>query len=362
MTVRRSEQKNFDVEETRLAGIVREVLQKDRVYRRTEEQKDHTFTTMYRPNFMFGDTGMKISLHPDACSYGPKTTVDVTVVSPKLAYADAFGGYDRIIWDFFSTLEQRIENPEAPVEERGLTKTWHGRMTLIAMGFLVGFLTILPIFLWLLGFEGLAVGTFFYPVGAAAGFGLAYLIFLLHRSSGLKVAVPVAVVGFLAVYALFIAVDFMVSGLLDLEDGPNVGSSNGIVIGVMLMALTRLKPDSFEGEVSDERDVRGGRGMLLGMRRGAVNWLLGEPHFSGNLAMLILHLLIGALGIAFATFILINGGASPLAFAFLLLGIGILTYGVAETVPLGSRRAVVAGRVVGLLGCPIFLLVTLFSL
>lgn len=363
MTVRRNERKTFDMEEDRLADLVREILQQDRAYRDVEEQKGrNTFTTVFRPNFMFGNTGMKISLEPDGRSYSSGTTVEVTTVSNKFAYADAFGGYDRMIQGFLSTLERRIEDPSTPVAERGLTKTWHGRWTLVMSGILAAFLTMLPVVLWLFGFEGFAVGTLFYPVGAATGFGLAYLIAFLHRRFGLLLAVPAAVVSFVAAFAGFVMLDFMVSGLLNLEEGSGSMSSNGLVIGVILMAFARLKPDSLDGEVSDGQDLRGGRGVLTGMRRGARHWLLGEPHFPGNLAMLILHLLVGLLGTAFAVFVLVNSSTSPSVFAFLLLSIGILLYGTAETVSLGPRWATITGRVVGLLGCPIFLLVTLVSL
>ncbi len=362
MTVRRNEKKTFDVEEDRLANVVREMLRKDRAYRDVEEHEDeNTFTTVFRPSFMFGATGMRISLDSEEQSYGPGTIVDVTVVSPKFAYADAFGGYNRMIHGVFSTLESRIEDPDSLVTERGLTKTWHGRWTLAISGLLVAFLTVLPVILWLLGFEGLAVGTLFYPVSAATGFGLAYLISLLHRRSGLPLAVPAAIVGFIGAFAVFIAMDFVVSGLLNFEEGSGFMSSNGLVIGVIIMAFTRLKPDDFDGEVSDGRDLRGGRSVLIGMRRGARHWLLGEPHFPGNLAMLILHLLVGTLGIAFAVFILANGSTNPAVFAFLLLGVGILLYGTAETVSLGPRWATVAGRIVGLLGGPVFLFVTLVA-
>lgn len=362
MTVRRKEQKTFDVEEERLAGLTREMFQEDRAYRDVEEREDeNTFTTVFRPNVMFGFTGMKISLNSNGSSYNSETTVDVIVVSPKLAYADAFGGYDKMIQGFFSDLERKIEAPDASVEERSMTQTWYGRWTLVMVGTLAAFLMALPIILWLFGQESLAVGTLFYPVSAAAGFGLAYLIAFLHRCFGLLLTVPAAVVGFVAAFALFIAVDFMVAGLLDLEEGSGSMSSNGLVIGVILMAFTRLKPDSFGGGVSDGQDLRGGRGMLVGVRRGAKHWLLGEPHFPGNLAMLILHLLVGGLGVAFAVFVLASGSLNPTAFAFLMLGVGILLHGVAETVSLGPRWATITGRVVGLLGCPTFLLVALLA-
>lgn len=363
MTVRRSERRNYSVDLDLLADLVREVLRESQVYRDTEEHEDGSaFTTVFRPNFMFGDTGMKISLDSDRQSYSSGTTVEVTVVSNRFAYADAFGGYDRIIQGFFSTLERRIEDPDASVTERGLTKTWHGRWTLVMFGLLIVFCTLLPAVLWLSGLRGLAVGTFFYPISAAVGFGLAYLVARLHRRSGLSLAIPVAIVGYLAAFAVFIAVDFIVAGWLNLDGGSGSMSSNGLIIGVMVMAFTRLKPDGFEGEVSEGRDVRGGRGVLVGMKRGAVDWLLGEPHFPGNLAMLVLHGLIGLLGVAFAVFALMNGSASPLVFAFLLLGIGILLYGLAETLSLGAHWATVTGRIVGLLGFPVFLVVSLITL
>ena len=363
MTIRRGEQETFEMEEDQLADLVREILHEDRVYRDVEEHEDeNTFTTVFRPNFMFGNTGMKISLDSNAPSYNSGTTVDVTVVSQKLAYADAFGGYDRMIQGFFSSLERRIEDPNAPVKERGLTETWHRQWTLVMSGTLVAFLTALPLVLWLLGFEGLAVGTFFYPISAAAGFGLAYSISALHKRFGLRLAVPAAVVGFVAAFAIFIAVDFVVSGLLNLEEGSGSMSSNGLVIGAILMAFTRLKPDSFEGEVSDGQDVRGGRGVLVGMKRGAKHWILGEPHFPGNLAILVPHVLIGSLGIGFAVFILVGGNANLLILTFLLFGIGILLYGIAETIPLGPRWVTIVGRMVGLLACPVFLVVALIGL
>lgn len=363
MTVRRKEQKTFDMEEERLAGLTREMLQEDRAYRDVEGlEGENTFTTVFRPNVMFGSTGMKISLNSNGSSYNSGTTVDVTVVSPKLAYADAFGGYDKMIQGFFSDLERKIENPNVSAEERSITQTWYGRWTLVMVGTLAVFLTALPVVIWLFGFESLAVGTLFYPFSAATGFGLAYLIAFLHRRFGLLLAVPAAIVGFVAAFAVFMMVDFMVAGLLNLEEGSSSMSANGLMIGVIMMAFTRSKPDSFGGEVSDGQDSRGGRGVLVGIRRGAKHWLLGEPHFPGNLAMLILHLLVGVLGVAFAVFILVSGSLSPLALAFLLLGVGILLHGAAETVSLGPRWATITGRVVGLLGCPVFLLVTLVSL
>ena len=103
-------------------------------------------------------------------------------------------------------------------------------------------------------------------------------------------------------------------------------------------------------------------GVLVGMKRGALHWLLSEPHFPGNLSILVMHLILGVLGIVFAAFLLVRGGISVLGFAFLLLGTGILLFGLAETVSLGPRRVTVAGRVVGLLAFPIFVLVTLVVL
>jgi hypothetical protein len=77
--------------------------------------------------------------------------------------------------------------------------------------------------------------------------------------------------------------------------------------------------------------------------------------------VLVLMLLVGLPAVALGLFALARGVAAPVVFAFLLLGAGTMLFGAAETVSLGPRWTTVAGRLVGLLAFPGFLVVTLIS-
>lgn len=355
MTVRRNEQKVFDADGARLVGAVGGVLRGDSVYRDVEE-RDGVFTATFRPNFLFMGTGMRVSFR-DGREEG--AVVDVTVVSQSLTQADPFGHYDRIIRDFFSDVERRVEDPDAPAPDRGPTETWYGRWTLATVGIVVALFAVLPAVLALLGFGGFALYFALFPFGAALGFVLAHLVARLRRRSGLVVAVPVAVVGFVAAFALLVTMDIMISEFLLPESSFGSFSGAGLGTGVVLRAFLRMKPEGFEGETSDLRGLRGARGVLVGTGRGARHWLLGKPHFRGNLPLLVFGVLTGLPVVSLGIFSLATGDAGFVASAFLLLGVGVVLFWLTETVSLGPRWATVAGRVVGLLSFPGFLVAVL---
>lgn len=349
--MRRGARRVFDADEARLAGLVRGILDDDPIYwETTESAAGMTFATTVRPNLLFAKTGMRVRVEGDGGGAVARAVVDVTTVSQPFVLADGFGLYDRYIREFFEALDRRIADPATTHAVRpgfrGLAATWHGRFTLVSVGVLLALLVVLPAVLALAGLERPALHLLFQPFGVVAGLALARLVSWVRRRFGLIVAAPAAVLGLAAALAVSLAVGLVVSFALPGGEGPAPTPASGLSVGVVLGVLVGAGPAGFEGECSEERDVRGPRGILLGARR----WFSGGPLFEGSVTILAFAVLSALPFVALGAFALAQGlYHDPLILSLLALGLGNLLLGIAETVPLGLRRASAAARGAGLL-------------
>lgn len=349
MTIRRNARETFELDRSELAGHIREVLRAGSVYRDTVENGGASFTTNVKPNPLFSETAMRINLEQDGRGTSPKTVVDVTTVSQSWATADVFGFYDAYIRDFLAALRRQIEgSPEeiSSVGRLGLPKDKYGWMTFAFVLLAAALFVALPAALAVAGLEHFALSLLFHPVGVAVGFALASSVSKVRRRFGTLVAVLVAVVCYVAAIALFVVLGFVAADLL--LDGPDrtpPTPANGLLIGVLIWFFLRSRPEGYEGEVSEARDVRGLRGIGLGYKR----WLLGGPMFPRNFAILALALVPSIPLVAFGALLLLRGAMSPTLLVFPILGLGNIALGFSETLALRPSGLNTALRVVSLL-------------